>query len=114
MKQYRSITIEEQSGCGSVYITFCLDGDVVKRIFVTGGKWGTCLRVSTSSNESLINEMLSAGKSLDQIRAVINNVHCFRHRKYDERWTWSCVDSIAHAIDDFNEYNKSILTNTVA
>ena len=95
----KSLTIRKMCGCGNIYVTFV--GKPVKRIEIHGGKWGTCLAVTLRSNASLINEMLSNGKSLSDVIAVINNVHCFRMRKHDERWSYSCVDSVSHAIQVF-------------
>jgi hypothetical protein len=103
----KSQTIRKICGCGNIYVTFVGvpirkdEKTYLKRLEIHGGKWGTCLAVNLRSNASLINEMLSNGKSLEDVIGIINNVHCFRMRKQDERWTYSCVDSISHAIQIF-------------
>jgi hypothetical protein len=91
-----SVTLRKQCGCGDIYVTFI--GKPVVRMEAHGGKWGTCLAVNMRSNQSLINEMLKNNKTLNDILDIINNTHCFRMRKPTDRWVYSCVDAIAHAI----------------
>jgi hypothetical protein len=114
MKMFDAITIEQECGCGKVFVSVLCADDVVKRVECHGAKIGTCMSISMTSNQNLINEMLANGSNIKDIIGKINNLHCNRPRKTGiddngdtSRWVYSCVDAISHSLQEFLKYKKN-------
>jgi len=100
MKFHKSITIEERGGCGDVFVNIVGKG---KKVFVYGGKDGTCMNTWLDTISCLINKLIECGVTIQEIRGMLNNRVCPRMRKVNNRWCYSCIDAIAHGLEDYED-----------
>jgi hypothetical protein len=113
-KIYKETSIRERCGCGYIYVVIMSNGGRIKRIEAHGAKTGTCRWVSVNGMIKIINMILDKNDkskedflTVTDIMAAINNTHCHRPSKsIDGRWTYSCIDAIAHALQSYSTDDK--------
>jgi len=122
MKIHDSRTYRHPTGCGNIYVEL-----LKHRIHLHMGKEGlTCLNAISNAIERLVNKVFELhGRidtleeklnaygdeteqelrvtALDDVIDALNNVQCFKHRAYDSKVIYSCVDAIAHILKEHKE-----------
>lgn len=104
MTCYKSITIQNKVGCGTIYVSLSYNKDGLKRVAFNLGKQGTCPKVLCDVITGLINDMLKIGWQLDSIIRSLNNHHCAKPTRHKKGGiTYSCADGIAQALKEFKD-----------
>ena len=116
-----SVSIQEESPCGKMYVIIDKndDGDVVRIGITTKGKNGTCVKLIANMIGNLFNrkiEMHNLKKKyikgyngtneylIEQCIGILNNEACDKMKGHTSKtgvMTYSCLDAIAHALKNY-------------
>ena len=100
MKLLDAVTIDEESGCGTIHTVVTFEDGKVKRMQLEASLAmpGTCICNMLSACSRLANECMARGAPVDRVIHIFKNEHCHRMRGYSGTMTWSCLDAISKAI----------------
>ena len=103
MKTLDSCTIQQKTGCGTLYAHFHHD-DKLRHVGINLGRSGSCPYAFLKSITALINIALKHNTEMDELIECFKNIHCSKTVE-DEGKVYSCIDAISRCLKKYNVKN---------
>lgn len=104
LKEYRSSTYKQRTGCGSLYTTIVVDDDLsILTVICNLGKSGGCAQANTELASRLLTQALENGADPKELVKQLRGLKCNNPGYQGADEILSCSDAIGRSLEEFIE-----------